>query len=91
MRVALEHLDPQWVDGEHDWGCGLSYLCPIHEDHRIEVSFSLCCGGHAPLAEAEAYFRTGSSFATLTLYPTVELPGCGRMMLTAGVFEVMDH
>jgi hypothetical protein len=90
MRVKLEHLDPLWVDGE-SWGCGVSLRCPIHQDHRIQLTFSQCCGGHAPPAQSEAYYRTGSSFDTLTLFPSVDIPGCGRMTLTAGEFEVLDH
>jgi hypothetical protein len=95
MRVAIEALDPTWLDGKADWGCGLRILCPVHDgqlEHYIEIFFESCCGGsevHAP--DMTRYMRRGTSFITLSLDPAVEVAGCFRGWLVDGIFHVVEH
>jgi hypothetical protein len=91
MRVPLEQLSPEWIEIEGEWGCGVSFRCPVHDDHRIRVEFEQCCSGNTPTPNVLAYHRTGTSFATLSLHPVVELPGCGRMLLHSGEWFILEH
>lgn len=91
MRVALEVLEPEWIAGARDWGIGASFLC-WECGRRHAVIFQNGCGGYeSSVPDAQAYYREGTSFSTLTLSPTVEIPGCFRGWLGLGIFWVAEH
>jgi hypothetical protein len=54
-------------------GMGISFLCPKHLDHRVAVFFSNPIDG-GPAVEGRDFLvkRTGASFDTLTLGPSID-------------------
>jgi hypothetical protein len=61
--------------GDNRHGMGLSFLCPVHRDHRLAVLFSNPIdGGPAGTLEEGRYAwqRTGETFETLTLGPSID-------------------
>ncbi len=63
-------------NGRH--GMGLSFLCPVHRDHRLAVLFANPVDGGVP-AEIRpgcyAWHRTGETFDVLTLGPSIDASG----------------
>lgn len=54
-------------------GMGISFECPIHGDgHRLVVCFSNPVDGGPPVQEGKLWQRTGNTFDTLTLTPSVD-------------------
>lgn len=57
-------------------GMGLSFLCPVHRDHRLVVMFSNPVDGLPPCAESKyRWQRSGESFDNLTLGPSIDVSG----------------
>lgn len=57
---------------------GLSFLCPVHRDHRLVVMFANPVDGGVPATLDEGrctWQRTGETFDDLTLGPSVDASG----------------
>lgn len=79
---------PHFVNGDMTKrsGMGLSFLCPVHRDHRLVVMFANPIDGLPRCAESKyCWQRTGETFDTLTLGPSID--ASGSMMNAAGVVE----
>lgn len=57
---------------------GVSFLCPIHRNHRFAVGFAVPLDGGTPLSGHRFLWeRKGETFDTLTLGPSVDASGGG--------------
>jgi hypothetical protein len=71
--VSLLELDPHWtVIDETRRGMGVSFECPTHRNHRLAVGFTNPIDGGPPFEKNALWVRTGESFATLTLVPSID-------------------
>ena len=72
--MRLTELEPKWTaseSGRH--GMGVSFLCPVHHDHRLAVGFvNTVDGGPAFTDMNYLWQRSGETFDTLTLGPSVD-------------------
>jgi len=58
-------------------GMGLSFLCPVHRNHRLAVMFANPIDGLPGCAESRyRWHRQGETFETLTLGPSIDASGC---------------
>ncbi len=86
-------LNPQYAGKPDRRGVGIIPECPIHEDCHVGVAFSNALDGGGPLeAGRPLWQRTGESFETLTLSPSIRvLGGAGRCewhgFIKNGAFE----
>jgi len=81
--LKLMALDPHWTCdelGRH--GMGISFECPIHRTHRLAVPFANPVDGGAKMSDRgygggpdHWWQRTGETFDTLTLGPSVDASG----------------
>lgn len=54
-------------------GMGITFLCPVHFDHRLAVFFSNPLDGKPPVeGRSHLWRRSGDSFETLTLGPSID-------------------
>ena len=55
---------------------GITFLCPVHRDHRLGVQFLNPVDGGAPMEVSDStrylWKREGETFDTLTLGPSVD-------------------
>jgi len=67
----------QWAEAPlRRHGMGLSFLCPVHRDHRLAVMFANPLDGQPPDAEAQYLWkRDGDTFESITLGPSVDASG----------------
>lgn len=77
MRLA--ELNPAWYHWAHDRGggaIGVHFDCPVHrgspQAHRVFVPFRNPIGPAQPEQRRNLWDRTGESFETLTLSPSVD-------------------
>lgn len=64
--------------GDNRHGMGLSFLCPVHRDHRLVVMFANPIDGLPAATPEEGHYqwqRTGETFETLTLGPSIDASG----------------
>lgn len=76
--ARLDGLEPRWLSKGRSWGAGVEFLCPLHEDHPVSILFANPVDGHSSSLDCSGplYFRTGSSFSTLTLTSPIDLGEC---------------
>lgn len=74
VPTLLEDLDPRWICAGPRRGVGLSFRCP-HCAGRLFVFFTNPIDGGAPLPGHNAWMRTGASFGTMSLSPSVDAKG----------------
>jgi Family of unknown function (DUF6527) len=78
--VKLADLNPQFLD-EHGGakGAGIAFDCPCgnhDEEHRCYVPFAIALDG-SPVGHGErGWKRTGDTFETLTLTPSIQRLDC---------------
>jgi hypothetical protein len=58
----------------------------MHGNHELRVLFANPLDGHPPTATGPLVFRTGSSFATLTVVSRLDLGECFSGFLVRGDF-----
>lgn len=70
-------LNPQYADRPDRHGIGLLFDCPIHGDHcLVGVPFANPLDGGGPHEPSRpTWQRTGESFETLTLSPSIKVLG----------------
>jgi hypothetical protein len=79
--MRLIDLDPRWcsenrLTGEQRTGMGMSFLCPVHRDHRLAVAFANPIdGGSVMTGHRYLWQREGETFETITLGPSVDASG----------------
>ena len=76
--MKLTELEPKWCvdvnEGRH--GMGLSFLCPVHRNHKLVVMFANPIdGGAASKSDKYLWHREGDTFETLTLGPSIDASG----------------
>jgi hypothetical protein len=76
--MKLTELDPHWTCdtlGRH--GQGLSFECPVHRDHRLAVPFANPVDGGEKMTSKRNFWwqRTGETFDTMTLGPSIDASG----------------
>lgn len=79
--MRLSELEPRWwSDGESRHGMGISFLCPHCRTEMLSVAFANPIDGGAPyeLPTAKLWQRTGDTFDTLTLSPSVDASHYGH-------------
>ena len=79
--MRLVELDPHWTcDDLSRRGMGVSFDCPIHRNHRLAVAFANPVDGGLKMRGCQHHWhRTGETFDTLTLGPSIDASGftCG--------------
>ncbi len=73
----LRHLvdaDPHWVDYGERRGVLLQFECPIHDGCHLGVPVDPALDGGPP-PEGRGWKRTGDTFETLTLSPSIRILG----------------
>lgn len=72
--MKLAELHPKWVvAGENRHGMGISFDCPAHRNHKLAVMFENPIDGKPRAKESRNFWhRSGESFETLTLTPSVD-------------------
>lgn len=79
--MKLIDLDPRWCSSAGRHGMGLTFLCPVHRDHRLGVQFANPIDGGEPMRDGQRYLwqRSGETLETLTLGPSIDASGhqCG--------------
>lgn len=78
--MTLLELDPRWIanwrfpNGSSPFmghGMGISFLCPIHKDHRLAVFFQNPIDGFEPEKKENLWHRIGDTFENLSLTPSI--------------------
>jgi hypothetical protein len=92
MAVRLVDLEPKWIDRNGRTGLGVIFNCMIgHCCGRIRIYFTnpLDGGPAWPVDDQNSHrwTRTGDSFETLSMTPSVNADVCGHLTLTDGVFN----
>ncbi len=92
--MKLIDLNPDWVSHEGRHGEGLACDCPCGCDSRLWVPFANPIDGLPKSPEISGWQRTGETFETLTLSPSIwrkkpgSPDGCGwHGFLTNGEFR----
>lgn len=84
MTMRLTDLDPRWCvdadiviggsvkhfDGRH--GMGITFDCPCCKRVRLAVWFDKPIDGGVPTDDAKLWSRSGETFETLTLSPSID-------------------
>lgn len=75
--MRLRELDPRWYGWYLEGGrIGLTFECPVHrgtpQAHRCAVPFTNPIEGRPETERRHLWHRTGDSFDTLTLSPSVD-------------------
>lgn len=79
--MKLSDLDPRWCIGGGSLfygrhGMGMSFLCPVHKNHRLAVMFSNPLDGQPRDTSARyCWLRTGDTFEVMTLGPSIDASG----------------
>lgn len=81
--MKLSELEPRWCSEQPSItgaprrrGMGMSFLCPVHRDHRLAVAFvNPVDGGAAMTGHRYLWQREGEAFETMTLGPSVDASG----------------
>jgi len=78
-HLKLVDLEPRWTVGSDEdchvdrQGMGIGFNCPIHRNHRLVVFFSNPIDGGQPCKSVQFLWgRTGETFETLTLKPSID-------------------
>lgn len=75
--MKLSDIEPRWTastKGRH--GMGISFLCPVHRNHRLAVAFAEPLDGGSPMPGVDFLWkRQGDTFDNLTLGPCVDASG----------------
>jgi len=91
----LVDLNPSWfgIYGRESEGAGVIFDCPCQSDAcawggKIAISFSNPLKGDPePVASEKLWLRTGDTFETLTLSPSIHCVGHWHGWLRNGVLE----
>lgn len=72
--MKLLNLNPSWEHWSGREGrIGINFDCPVHKKtHRVHVHFANPLDGEKPVERNHLWTRTGDSFDTLTLTPSVD-------------------
>lgn len=81
--MRLVDLNPTWQRWFHEkdipfgqpptWhAIGMSFDCPVHRTHRVHVDFAVPFDDVKPVPRIHLWQRTGDTFETLTLAPSVD-------------------
>lgn len=75
--MKLTDLEPRWVSEQGQSRQGVRFRCPRCEDYVV-VPFANPIGGGPPMSgKFNLWKRTGETFETLTLEPSIMQPrGC---------------
>jgi hypothetical protein len=76
--MRLVSLEPRWISRDGRVGLGVSFLCPRCKAQRLFVAFETPLDGGAPLDESRKWQRTGDTFDTLTLTPSIDASQSGH-------------
>lgn len=86
MPINLVDLEPKWV-GNASWQYGISFLCPCCKKQRLSISFEPVINppewmqrgisGGKPEG-VPLWKRTGTTFETLTLDPSMDFSASGH-------------
>lgn len=69
-------LNPQYADKPDRVGLGIMFDCPIHEPYCfVAVPFKVAIDGGGPIDNRPTWDRTGDTFETLTLSPSIRVLG----------------
>jgi hypothetical protein len=82
----LDELLPSWIPMGDSWGAGVRWRCGVHGNHELRLFFANPLDGLPPIAGGPLVFRTGSSFATLSVVSRLDLGPCFSGFLVAGEF-----
>ncbi len=80
--MKLMELDPRWTCAVHGReGQGVIFLCPKCKDHYLGVWFQNPIDGKDPYIRpgqdhCNWWSRTGATFETLTIAPSIQIVGC---------------
>jgi len=81
--MRLTDLDPNWfttTEGRH--GMGITFLCPCCQTQHLGVWFANPIDGLPPATPeclpAPRWVRTGDTFETMTLSPSIDVSGVGH-------------
>jgi hypothetical protein len=79
--MKLTDLNPHWTcDAIGRHGMGISFDCPVHREHRLAVAFANPVDGGAKMGGSNYWWvRSGETFETLTLQPSVDASGCEQI------------
>lgn len=94
MSVRLVDIGPRWINYGDRKGVGISFECMArHCGGRIRVLFANPLDGGQAWPDDEQHgggpyrwHRSGETFETLSMTPSVDADVCGHMTLTNGVF-----
>jgi hypothetical protein len=64
-------------------GMGITFDCPVHRNHRLGVFFENPLDGQPAQAHCLLWKRTGDTFETLTLAPSIQA-SCWHGFITGG-------
>lgn len=72
--MRLVDLEPRWSTeyGDNRHGLGITFLCPCCLKTRIGVAFSNPVDGGPPSSRVLKWQRTGDTFETLSLSPSLD-------------------
>lgn len=74
--LKLTELEPRWCSEAGRHGMGLTFLCPVHRNHRLGVQFANPIdGGAAMQGQKYLWRRQGETFDALTLGPSIDASG----------------
>ena len=83
LPLPLTALLPSFIRSTDGRRVGLSFQCPTHGDHDIPV-FVDPPFDDGPTADTRCWARTGDTWDTLTLTPSIDVPGCWHGFITDG-------
>lgn len=71
MTKKLVDLEPKWTASPGRHGMGIHFLCPCGCDRLYGAFFANPLDGGPPFDQGEGWERTGDTFETLTLSPSL--------------------
>jgi hypothetical protein len=77
--MRLTDLAPRWTAQEGRHGQGIVFQCPLHPDvdgDTVGASFRNPIDGGTPYFEQSGWDRSGDTFETLTLTPSIAAGFC---------------
>jgi hypothetical protein len=77
--TPLVELDPRWTSTSDDrHGMGVSFNCPHCRVQRLAIWFANPLDGGPPAPGERHWQRSGDTFATLSLTPSIDASGWGH-------------
>lgn len=90
--MRLTELEPRWLNIGGRSGMGITFLCPCCRSERLPILFENPLDGGAPEAGVRTrWTRTGNTFETLTLTPSIDARNSGHFhgFITAGEIVIV--